>query len=264
MLPPGVSLQPGRTPLPIVAAAPTAEAIHSSADLELDSVPATVAGVSTGPVPIGGREDWVAIDSASAEEVLGRDPSDRTLLVRLGPSASAATVEDELRATLGTSIRIRTADEISAQIESGPAVQGVRLALFAATGVAAMLSALAIVMTLTLAAPGRRRVIALLRTLGAPPRSATSLALWEVGPPAIAAVIAGTVFGAVVPLVVLGGVDLRSFTGSSVQPGYHVDAATLGLTLGGFLVLALVFTFGALLASRRVRAGSALRTVEEG
>jgi putative ABC transport system permease protein len=140
----------------------------------------------------------------------------------------------------------------------------VRFALLAATVVAALLSALAIVMTLTLAAAPRGRVLALLRTLGAPRRLATSLALWEVGPPAIAAVIAGTLFGALVPLVVFAGVDLRPFTGSTVQPTYLLDAATLALTLGGFLLLAALFTVVALLVSRGARAASALRTVEEG
>jgi putative ABC transport system permease protein len=143
-------------------------------------------------------------------------------------------------------------------------VQGVRIALLAATALAALLSALAIVMTLTLAGPARARVLALLRTLGARPRIATSLALWEIGPPAVAAIIAGTVFGALVPLVVLAGVDLRSFTGSTVQPAYQIDPATLALTLGGFVLLAVLFTAVALLVSRRVRAASALRTVEEG
>jgi putative ABC transport system permease protein len=107
-------------------------------------------------------------------------------------------------------------------------------------------------------------VLALLRTLGAPPRIATSLALWEIGPPAVAAVVAGTLFGALVPLVVLAGVDLRSFTGSTVQPAYQADAATLAVTLGGFVLLGVLFTAGALFVSRRVRAASALRTVEEG
>ena len=143
-------------------------------------------------------------------------------------------------------------------------MQSVRWALLTATALAALLSALAIVMTLALAAGPRRRVLALLRTLGSPPRSATSLALWEVGPPAVAAVIAGTVFGALVPLVVLGAVDLRPFTGSSVQPAYQIDPAILALTLGGFVVLAVVLTGIALLISRRVGAAGALRTMEEG
>ncbi|WP_241245992.1 ABC transporter permease [Microbacterium sp. 4R-513] len=264
MLPPGASLEPRSGAMPVVVAAQTAGFIDGSDQVRVGSTDAEVVGVATGPVPIGERENWVAIDASYAEEVLGRDPSDRTLLVRLEPGASPDAVENELRTLLGGDLRVRTADEIVATIEQGAAVQGVRIALLTATGVAALLSALAIVMTLTLAAGPRGRVLALLRTLGAPRRSATSLALWEVGPPAIAAVIAGTLFGALVPLVVLTGVDLRPFTGSTIQPAYHVDAATLAVTLGGFILLAVAFTAVALLASRRVRAASALRTVEEG
>lgn len=264
MLPPGTSLEPVDGPMPVVVAAATAEIIGGSAEVSVNAVDAAVVGESSGPTPIGARENWVALDSSYAEEVVGRDPSDRTLLVRLEEGASSAAVESALAGVLGSGIRVDTPDEIRTDIESGPAVQGVRFALLAATAVAALLSALAIVMTLTLAAGPRARALALLRTLGAPPRIATSLALWEVGPPAIAAVIAGTVFGALVPLVVLAGVDLRSFTGSSIQPAYAVDAATLALTLGGFLLLAALLTTVALLVSRRVRAATALRTVEEG
>lgn len=264
MLPPGASLDARSGAMPVVVSGATAGFIGGSDRVRVGSTDAVVIGVSTGPVPIGEREDWVAIDSSYAEKVLGRDPSDRTLLVRLNPGASATAVEEELRTLIGADLRIRTAGEIVAAVEQGAAVQGVRIALLTATAVAALLSALAIVMTLTLAAGARGRVIALLRTLGAPRRSATSLALWEIGPPAIAAVVSGTLFGALVPLVVLGAVDLRPFTGSGIQPAYHVDAATLALTLGGFVLLAVVFTAVALLASRRVRAASALRTVEEG
>lgn len=265
MLPPGVSLEPTASgPMPIVVAGETADFIGDETPLRLGSVDAEVAGVTRGPVPIGERSNWAAIDSSYAEQVLGRDPSDRTILVRLDGAAAPAAVEEALHETLGDAVRIETADEIADEISAGPSVQGVRIALLTATAVAALLSALAIVMTLTLAAGPRARVVALLRTLGAPRRSATSLALWEIGPPAIAAVIAGTAFGALVPLVVLAAVDLRPFTGSSVQPGYHVDAATLALTLGGFVLLGVAFTAIALLASRRVRAATALRTVEEG
>jgi putative ABC transport system permease protein len=264
LLPPGSSLEAVDGAMPIVVAAATAAEIAGAGDVRIDGVAAEVVGVSTGPSPIGTRENWVAIDSSYATEVLGRDPGDRTLLISLENDASTTATADALRGTLGIGIRIASAADIAADIRSSPSVQGVRLALLLATAVAALLSALAIVMTLTLAAGARGRVLALLRTLGAPPRVATSLALWEIGPPAIAAVIAGTVFGALVPLVVLAGVDLRPFTGSTVQPAYQVDAATLALTLGGFLLLAALFTGAALLVSRRVRAASVLRTVEEG
>jgi putative ABC transport system permease protein len=263
LLPGGSSLDPA-TPMPVIAAAATAEFIDGVPDVLLNGVAATVAGISSGPTPIGARENWVAVDSSYAAEVAGSDPTDRTLLLRLDPGADPRDVESEVRELLGSGIRVDTPDGIRAGIESGPVVQGVRSALLSATAVAALLSALAIVMTLTLAAGPRGRVLALLRTLGAPPGASTSLALWEVGPPAVAAVIAGTVFGALVPLVVLAGVDLRPFTGSTIQPGYAVDVATVALTVGGFLVLAALLTAAALLVSRRVRAASVLRGVEEG
>jgi len=264
MLPPGVSLEPTDGTMPILVAAATADLIGDTEKIDVGGVDAEVAGVSRGPVPTGVRENWVAIDSSYAQDVLGRDPSDRTLLVSLAAGVSAHAVEHDLRAILGDGVRLATADEIAADIQSGPAVQGVRWALLAATAIAALLSALAIVMTLALAAGPRARVLALLRTLGAPRRAATSLALWEIGPPALAAVVAGTLFGLVVPLVVLVAVDLRPFTGSSVAPAYQVDPGILLLTLGGFLALAVLLTAIALFVSRRIRAAGALRTVEEG
>lgn len=265
MLPPGVSLEPVTDgPMPLVASGVAADLIGDSDELSLDGVDAELVGATRGPVPIGGRENWVAIDSSYAEEVLGRDQSDRTILVSLDGDASTDAVEQGLREVLGPTVRMDTAAQVAGDIESGPAVQGVRWALLLATGVAALLSALAVVMTLTLAAGPRARVLALLQTLGAPRRSSSSLAVWEIGPPTAAAVIAGTLFGALVPLVVMAAVDLRPFTGSSVAPAYVIDPAILLLTLGGFVVLALVLTVIALLLSRRVRAAGALRTVEEG
>ena len=80
----------------------------------------------------------------------------------------------------------------------------------------------------------------------------------------MAAVIAGTLFGALVPLVVLAGGRPALVHRSTVQPVYQADASTLAVTLGGFVLLGVLFTAGALFVSRRVRAASALRTVEEG
>ncbi|MCP2635749.1 ABC transporter permease [Microbacterium sp. HD4P20] len=265
MLPAGVSLEPPADgPMPVVASGAAEDLIGDTDELSLDGVDAQLAGVTRGPVPIGGRENWVAIDASYAEAVLGRDQSDRTILVRLDEGASTDAVEQSIREVLGQAVRIDNADQVAAEIQSGPAVQGVRWALLLATGVAALLSALAMVMTLTLAAAPRARVLALLRTLGARRRSASTLALWEIGPPAAAAVVAGTVFGALVPLVVMGAVDLRPFTGSSVAPAYVIDPAILLFTVGGFVALAVVLTTVTLFISRRVRAAGALRTVEEG
>lgn len=264
MLPPGVSLAPTSGPLPIVVSTALADEIDGRDGLRVGSLPAEVVGVLDGPAPIGARAAWLALDASAAEEALGRDPSDRTAVLRLAPGGDPGAVVDAVREVVSPALRIDTAREIIGQIEASPAVAGLRAALLAATGLAALLGALAVVMTLTLAAAPRARLLALLRTLGAPARVGRALAAWEVAPAGLAALVAGTLFGAVVPLVVLTGVDLRSFTGSTAQPAYAVDPVILGVALGAFVALVTAATLIALAVSRRARTSRLLRTVEEG
>ncbi|RLK49006.1 FtsX-like permease family protein [Microbacterium telephonicum] len=264
MLPPGTALAPGDDPVEMIVSDALADTIDGETDLHLDGADARVSGITRGPVPIGSRENWAAIDVSAADTVLGRDPSDRVLLLRLDETADADTVRAGLLDLLGPTVRVDTATDVASRLSGGPAAQGVRVALLAATASAALLGALALAMTLTLAAGARARTVALLRTLGAPRRAGTALTLWEVCPPVVAALVTGTVFGALVPLVMMAAVDLRPFTGSSIAPAYVIDPAVLAVTLGGFLALSALSTTLALFVSRRVRAAGALRTVEEG
>ncbi|WP_390178721.1 FtsX-like permease family protein [Microbacterium sp. MTN4-26] len=265
LLPPKVSLGSAATgDVTIVASASAARTIEDSTDTSLNGVPVRIVGVVDGPVPIGTRQNWVAVDVSAAEQILGGVPVARTLLLSLEPNAAAVNVADGVREVLGDAVQIDTADEINAQTASAPAVQGVRIALLLATGLSAVLSSLALVLTLTLGTPTRVRLVALLRTLGASRRAMRSVAAWEVGPPAVAAVVVGAAFGAVVPLVVMAAVDLRPFTGSTISPSYALDLGILGLTLVGFVGLVATLTTIALLVARRARLTSALRSVEEG
>jgi putative ABC transport system permease protein len=227
-------------------------------------VDAEVVGVATGQTPVSSRSNWIAVDSSYADEIVGRDPVDRMVLVKLDAGATASGIDAELRAALGDTIRVQTPQGVIALIEEGPAAQGLRIALLVATALAALLGALAIVLTLALAAAPRERALALLRTLGVRPRASGGLIAWEVGPPTIAAVVAGLVFGALLPVVVLTAVDLRAFTGSTLQPAYRADAGFLAVLVGGFVVVAALFTVIAVFASRRVRAATVLRTMGEG
>ena len=56
----------------------------------------------------------------------------------------------------------------------------------------ALLCAIAVVLTLVLNAPARARLLALLKTLGAPPRSGAGIVSWELVPLCVAAIVAGT------------------------------------------------------------------------
>ncbi|WP_251453768.1 FtsX-like permease family protein [Microbacterium sp. Marseille-Q6648] len=263
LLPEGVSVVPAGESVPVVIGGATAELVGDSADVRVGDVEVEVVGVSRGPNPVGARDNWIVLDESAAAEAAGRDPVDRTVLVRFDDAATPSDVVDRLTETLGD-VRVDTIEDLREQARSGVAVAGMRSALLAATALAALLSAVAIALTIILASGARQRVVALLRTLGAPSRRVAPLLLWEIAPPAVAAVVGGTVFGLLIPVVVLAGVDLRPFTGSTVQPLFTADAATLAVTIGGFVAIALVSTAVAVIAGRRVGAASALRLVEEG
>jgi putative ABC transport system permease protein len=65
------------------------------------------------------------------------------------------------------------------------------------------------------------------------------------------------------PWVVLGGVDLRPFTGGAVQPAIAVDPLQVLILAGGFVALAAVSVLVAAAAGRRMSTSSALRMGEE-
>jgi putative ABC transport system permease protein len=262
ILPPGASLEPGSGPVPIVVSAGIADLIGGAA-VAVEGVEAEVVGVATGQTPLSSRANWIAVDSSYADTLLGGEAADRLVLARLDAGASAADVEAELRATLGPLVRVDAPGDILRDIEAGPAVQGLRLALAVATGFAAALAALAVVLTLTLIAGARERLLALLSALGAGRDARRRLIAWEIGPPAMAAVVVGSLFGAILPLLVLAAVDLRPFTGSALAPAYAVDPGIVALTLGGFVGGAAALSAVALLVSRPARNGRAARTVGE-
>lgn len=262
ILPPGADLEEAADDgIPIVVS--PALATLADQDAEVTDEPVRVVGIVHGQTPLSSRVTWVAVDAAHARALLGADPVDRVLLVRVEDGADIARVQHELRGVLGTSVRIDTAADLVDRIESGPAVVGLRVALAVATGLGAALSALAVVLTLALAAPQRERLAALVRALGAPRRAAGDLAAWEIAPPAVAATIGGSVLGAVLPLLVLAAVDLRPFTGAAAPPPYRVDPVILVLSVGGFLALTAAITAVAALSARRAKAAAALRTVAE-
>lgn len=237
--------------------------VGNGADLRIQGTPLRIVGIARGETPFSGRQSWLALDASNAERVLGSDPADRSVLVRVAPGADAAAVADGIRATSTAALRIQDPTVIRASLESGAAVGGLRVTLAAATGASAVLAALALALTLGLAGAARRRALSLLHALGAPRRVDLPLVAWEIGPPAIAALVAGSALGAALPALVLAAVDLRAFTGSSLPPAYAVDPVLLALTLGGFVVLTAVGAVAAAFAARRSGGIAALRTVGE-
>jgi putative ABC transport system permease protein len=248
--------------VPVIASDAVADRLGS--DATLTGTPIRIVGTTEGVTPLSARGNWVIVDSANAEELIGAPLATRTVLIRLSDGADAAAVTTAVAGIAGDSAVIDTPGAVRERLEAAPATAGLRTALLVAIALTALLSALAVAMTLVLGTPARGRLLAVLRTLGGGRRLAGTLTAWEIGPPAVSALVVGAALGILLPVVILAGVDLRGFTAGAHQPALAIDGMlTLALCLGFAAVTALC-TVAALEVSRRAQAATILRSVEEG
>ena len=224
---------------------------------------AEYAGSTGAAVPFTSSASWVLADVAYAEQISDAAPITVRVLVRVTPGAEPAVVADALRDTLGESVRVTTLADTLDAVHADPAFAGLRGALIAGVLVCAVLSAVAVVVTLVLGARPRRRILALLQTLGAAPRTGRGLVAWELAPAGLTALLVGGLLGALMPVLLASVIDLRPFTRGVDPPAYSADPIVLAVTLGGFAAVTLLVTWAALAISRHARVAAVLRTVEE-
>lgn len=228
---------------------------------DADIVTAGESGTSTS---LSGVADWVLVDKTFSPELGVYNFVPKIVLMKLDPGADVAAVARAAAEIAGPDSLVRTPADVAHQLQESPVSAGLQLALLALAAIVALLCAATIVLALLTSGPARERLLALLRTLGLTPAQARGILSWEIGPTAIVAIVTGSVLGATLPLVVLAGVDLRSFTGGSIQPAVSIDPVLLAIVIGGFSVLVLVATAIAMAAARRVSMARTLRTSEEG
>ena len=149
-------------------------------------------------------------------------------------------------------------------IRSMPDSQGLRTGLIAAIVTATLLTALALALTLLVGQSARSRLLPLLATMGLGRRGEQAIVAWEIAPVTAVAVVAGAVLGALVPVVVLQGVDLRAFTGGSTAPAVTYDWALIGVVVAASVVVSAVAAGIAAHVGGRVSAARAMRKEEEG
>jgi putative ABC transport system permease protein len=137
------------------------------------------------------------------------------------------------------------------EVQASPFVGSTR-DLFALVVPAALLYALlATVLALVLAAPTRRRDVAVLRRLGASSRESLRLALTEQAPPVVGMLLGGVLAGLGLVRLALGAVDLAPLTGGAGPPAVSLPLATTTLLTGGLLVLVATTTALVSVAERR-------------
>jgi putative ABC transport system permease protein len=196
------------------------------------------------------RSGWLVLDQDTWESAGGTSVV-RRLLVDLEPGADPGTVT--------AAVLDRLEDEPLGVTTSEDVVAAVADSVLVAAGAAVLLVALALALLLVVGAPARGRDAALLATLGAPPRVHRRLVVAEVSVPAVTAAVAGALTGVLLAVVVLGGVDLRPFTGAATGPSVVLDPVLLGGVAGALVLVAAAGVLVAVRASRRVRPVAVLR-----
>ncbi|MFV2144248.1 FtsX-like permease family protein [Isoptericola sp. G70] len=179
---------------------------------------------------------------AVAVERLDVDPGfSRLALLGLDDGATAADrarAEQEILAVEPNAV-VDDPTDGEQELLASPSAAGLQVAFVLAVALSVLLSAAVVLLALVLAAPARRRLLAVLRTLGLPRGAERGIVAWETAPWTAAGLLAGGALGWAVPALVLAVVDLTPLTGGDSAPALAADPLWLGaLGLGLLLVVA--------------------------
>lgn len=260
-LPP--SLGDEEEPIPILASAEVAGFVAAGEDVEFEGRAIDVVATSESQSPFTTRASWMLIDRANAAPFVD-SLVPRSVLVRLAPGADPVETRDALAAIAGEGAVAADAGRLTAEIGSTPDAGGLRAGLVASIAVATTLTALALALALLVGQAARARLLPLLATLGLGRRGERAIVAWEIAPVTAVAVVAGVVLGMTVPIVVLGGVDLRAFTGGVEAPAVAYDWALIGVVVAASVVVSAGAAAAAAHIGGRVSAARAMRKEEEG
>ncbi len=230
--------------------------------------PVTAVGDPATGAALSRADAWVLVDRSMAPRFDAEEFRPELGLVRLAPASRSgqglAAVEKSIRAIVGDPVVFSTPSESAATFRISPVASGLQLLLVLLIVTVGLLCAGSVVLALLVSSRPRERLFALLRTLGLSGQQSRGIVAWEVGPSAVIAVIAGAILGLALPLVVLAGVDVRSFTGGTIQPRETFDPLVLLALVGGFFIVVAGAALLAIAAARRVDIARTLRTSGEG
>lgn len=183
-----------------------------------------------------------------------------TVYIR-APTSAEPAIRDALEGVFPETHLTSQAGALAEQ-QGSPLIAGVAAGFRVSLIVAALYSALAVIVALVLTAAARARDLAFLRTLGLGRGQGLGVVVLEQVPVVLVAVLAGVGLGIGVAFLIAPGLDLRAFTGASTAPALGIDwsaVVIIGLTVVGVVALAVAVTA---VVSRRRNLGSALRVGE--
>jgi putative ABC transport system permease protein len=179
---------------------------------------------------------------------------DTNLLLVMGPGAEAATHD------LGGAVFDRQQWLVERQTQA--LVSGVTVVMLASTGAVALLAFIGLLANVLASSAARRRSLSLLRTLGVSSRMGWWLALSELAPTVIAALIGGVVAGVAVILVLGATFGLETLAGGVDAPALSIAPWVIAAVAVGAVALALGSMLVEVVAHRRDRLSDVLRVGE--
>jgi len=215
------------------------------------------------PTPFGTAQKWVIVDRANMDRIGVASPLTTKLFAAVAQGHDPRAVAQALTARLGAAASATTVEQLITQAASDPAASALRIALFAATAIVAVLLTLAIMQTLLLGSAARARLLALLRAVGYPRRRELPLVAWEVAPALVVALPVGVAAGLAMSWLVVGALDLRGFTGGETAPALSLPAGWLVVAVAGFAAVTAVAVLLATAAAMRLRSADAIRVADD-
>jgi len=226
-------------------------------------VVATIDGAPGGY--IDGPVVYADIDALS--ERLSEVPPVNTLLVTGdGAAAAAHVLADETAAAPAADgadapevvVRADWLDQRRAE----PLVQGVERTTQLSVAAVALLAAIALATAVAAGGRSRSRSLSLLRTLGVDRGFGWVLALAELAPLVLAALVGGAVAGVAILVTAGPALGLGLLTGGTTEPVLRVAPLTVVVVLAGSLALCAAAIVVDIVAHRRDRPGDVLRVGE--
>ncbi|NJC23124.1 putative ABC transport system permease protein [Arthrobacter pigmenti] len=221
-----------------------------------------VVGVGSENTVFTPAAEWMLVGQDAINSVEERTFQPSVILTDLGEDADPQAVMGAVEDITGPQILLQTPDQNVERTLGSASGFGLQLGLWAVIVSMVLLCSLTIVMTSVVNTPARNRLISLLRTLGFPPRRDGALMLWELGPIAAAAILAGTALGLVLPLIILDSIDLSAFTGGEDEPALAINPLLVLALVAGFMVVVLASLAAAVAAGRRQRLAAVLRMTD--
>jgi putative ABC transport system permease protein len=226
------------------------------------ATPVTVESAGGTPPGLTTAHAWVLVDARTLAAAHLRNQPD-SAYVQLERTADPVAVAAAVRQAVGPDLTVTTARERLEALRSAPTTRALSLGILLVVAAGLLAAALAVALALSARSVPRTRLVAVLRTLGLPPRSEFRLVLWEVAPGVAVGVLAGVGLGFGLAGLLLACVDLRPFTGGGAQPHLTVDPLAVAAAVAVVVVVAAAAVVVSAWAAARRSATVVLRAGED-